>query len=279
MNSLKAKWLVLSSFISLCLGVFSIDAAQQDTISFKNRFLIGAAAGAATTTVLEPLVYVKNRLQQSKPLHLGQLYRGLPVNAAGFIPTMAIQSSVFSEVESALNQTSLTTPYKKTIASLAAGSASAVPCCPRELLIIQQQNKGGSFYSVYKNLMHEYGPAVTWKAGSLVAARNSSFSGCFFILTPELSPALGACAPFLAGALSATVTHPLDTVKTRMQAEPHKNMLQVIKEIYSEVHHKAYFKSGVASFYRGIFPRMAGVAGTMAMEYRFREYFTKLYTR
>lgn len=277
MNLLKTRRFALLSFMFVCLSGSCINAGQQDAISFKNKFFIGAAAGGATTIVMEPLIYVKNRWQQNKPLYLRQLYRGLPVNAAGFIPTMAIQNSVFSEVENVLNQTNLTPPYKKAIAALAAGSASAITSCPRELLIIQQQNNGGKFYGVYKNLVNQYGIMVTWKAGTLVAARNSSFAACFFILSPELSSTFGMYAPFMAGSLSAIVTHPLDTIKTRMQAEPNKNMMQVIKEIYLEIHQKAYFKSGTASFFRGIFPRIAGVATTMTLEYRFREYFTQLY--
>lgn len=274
---LKTKWFTLLNFIFLCLSIFCTNTAQQDTISFKNKFFIGAAAGGATITIVEPLIYIKNRWQQAQPLHLKQIYRGLPINAAGFIPTIAIQNSVFSEVENVLNQTSLTTPYKKAIAAFAAGTASAITSCPRELLIIQQQNNGGKFYGVYKNLVNQYGIIVTWKASTLVAVRNSSFAACFFILSPELAPKFGMYAPFMAGSLSAIVTHPLDTIKTRMQAEPNKNMLQVIKEIYLESNRKAYFKRGVASFFRGVFPRIAGVATTMTLEYRFRELFTKLY--
>ncbi|HSW75571.1 MAG TPA: MC/SLC25 family protein [Candidatus Saccharimonadales bacterium] len=265
------------NFIFICLSVFYINTAQQDTISFKNKFLIGAAAGAATTTILEPLIYIKNRWQQNKPLYLKKCFRGLPVNAAGFILTMAVQNSVFGEVENTLNQTNLTTLYKKVIAALVAGSASAITSCPREILIIQQQNNGGNFYEVYKNLIQQHGIMASWKAGTLVAARNSSFAGCFFIMTPALSDKLGTAAPVVAGALSAIMTHPLDTMKTRLQADPYKTIKQVAQEIYHETHPKAYFKSGLASFFRGIHPRIAGVAATMTLEYRFREYFMQLY--
>lgn len=277
MNLLKAQWLALLSVTFLCLSTFRVYPAQQDKISFKGKFLIGAAAGGATTAFIEPLIYIKNRLQQNKPLYFRQIYRGLPINAAGFIPTMAIQNSVFSEVENALSQTTLSEPCKKIIAAFAAGTASAITSAPRELLIIQQQNNGGNFYEIYKKLIQQHGIMVTWKAGALVAARNSSFAGCLFILAPALSPYLAILAPVAAGSISAIATHPLDTVKTRLQAAPQKTVKQVAQEVYHEVHSNAYSKQGAASFFRGILPRIAGVAATMTLEYRFRNYFTQLY--
>lgn len=269
--------LFLKNFIFFCLSISFIHPSQQDSLSFKNKFFIGAAAGAATTIAIEPLIYIKNRYQQNKILNLRQIYRGLPVNATGFIPTMAIQNSVFSHVENSLNKTDFSPISKKIIAAVAAGTASTVTSCPRELLIIQQQNNGGNFYDNYKKLVKKYGLTISWKAGTLVAIRNSSFAGCFFVLTPKLSDKLDTLAPFVSGTVSAIITHPLDTIKTRLQAQPHKNMKQIIQEIYTEVYPNAYFKSGIISFSRGIIPRIVGVATTMTLEYRFRECFTQLY--
>lgn len=276
MNLLKAQLVVFLSVVFL-LSTFRIYSAQQDNISFKDKFLIGAAAGGATITLIEPLIYIKNRLQQNKPLYFRHIYRGLTINAAGFIPTMAIQNSVFGEVENTLSQTTLSETCKKIIAALTAGTASAIISAPRELLIIQQQNNGGNFYEIYKKLIQQHGIMITWKAGGLVAARNSSFAGCLFVLTPVLYPYLGILSPLVAGSLSALATHPLDTVKTRLQAGPQKTLEQVAQEIYHEVHHNSCSKPGVTSFFRGVLPRIVGVAATMTLEYRFRNYFTQLY--
>ncbi len=252
-------------------------------LSFRKKFLIGALTGAATSVATEPLLYIKNSWQQKKPLSKNpkHFYRGLFINCAGFIPTMAIQNSVYGQIQEYLEKTDLSSLQKKTIAIATAGVASALPCTPRELLIIQQQNNGGTFYEVIKHSIKKYGFKKLLRGYQLVALKNSSFATFFFIGTPMIydkleksnsHQALNALAPgLIAGSLSAALTHPIDTIKTNMQANLHSNnSIEIVKKIYTSTK-----KPSIRNFYRGILPRIIGVASTMTLEYNLRDFFTK----
>lgn len=77
------------------------------------------------------------------------------------------------------------------------------------------------------------------------------------------------------GSASAMLTHPLDTIKTNMQANLEvANTREILKKIYTSTS-----KPKLANFYRGIVPRIIGVASSMALEYNLREFFTKLFTQ
>lgn len=283
--------------VRVCLFIFfSAYGAQSDQLSHYERFFIGALAGCATTAAIEPLVYIKNRLQQGKEVFPDRsislrtcraMYRGLTVSAAGFVPTMAIQNAVFPFIQEQLKDAPLEEAQKKIIAAIGAGAVSAAPCCPRELLIVHQQNNGGNFYAAARNIIQAHGCKTLFTRGLMpIALRNSSFAGFFFGVTPYFDQkiklytsnrAMQILAPsMLAGVCSVLVTAPLDTVKTRMHAElGEKRARTIIHEIYNGLPKAT--KTGLPAFCAGLAPRMVAVPLTMCLEYNFRNYFTEKY--
>lgn len=263
--------------------------SEKEVLSFAEKFLIGAAVGCVTTAAVEPLVYVKDRWQQSQPLSPNPkvFYRGLFVNALGFVPTMAIQNSVFGHTCEYLDHMGLDDTSKKIGAAVAAGTASTVISCPSQLLIIRQQNFGGTCYQVSKKIVLADGYKGLFRAFVPTAVRNSSFAGFFFVATPTLSEyvkeytdnrAIQAVVPsVLAGAMSSLLTQPCDTLKTCMQADlENKSAKQIAQQIYCGIQ-GAHHAKGVKNFYYGLSPRVAAVAASMTIEYNLRNSFTKQY--
>lgn len=280
-----------------CICTFVAQGAQSNGLSHTDKFVIGALAGCATSVALEPLIYIKNRLQQGKDImpdrkisikSCSRFYRGLGVNAAGFVPIMAIQNALFPFIQEQLKNTTLEETQKKIIAATCAGVVSAVPCCPRELLVVQQQNNGGNFYSVTRNIIGTYGCKTLLTRGFIpVMLGNSCFAGFFFGVTPYFDQkiklytsnnAMQVFAPsMMAGLCSAILTAPISTVRTRMQADLGKNMLSIIREIYNGLPKST--KKGLPAFFAGSLPRMIGIPLTMCLEYNFRNYFTQIYSQ
>lgn len=74
----------------------------------------------------------------------------------------------------------------------------------------------------------------------------------------------------LAGATSALITQPLDTIKTNMHADIcNKSALQVAKELYRAVD-PVTGASGIRALYAGLGARMLGVGLSMAIENNIR---------
>ena len=110
------------------------------------------------------------------------------------------------------------------------GLASGVPCSIWELIMIQQQRFGGSLLGTPLRIASEYGAQGIFRGVTTTCGRESMFTMAMLGITPviqhnlvtgpyqlEKNTALAAGA--LTGAcFAATLTHPLDTIKTCMQA-------------------------------------------------------------
>lgn len=263
---------------------------EAQKLSFAEKIAIGSATGAATACVVEPIIYLKNKLQQGKHLSVNprMWYRGLGVNAAGGIPTIAVKNSVYKQTEEYLNECQMSDTHKKLLAMFAAGIASSAVTCPRELLIVQQQNNPGNAYTVAKKIMALHGSSALLRGFAPIAARNCSYTGFFFIATPALTQEIRehtdnkfvqTFAPsVIAGSLSAILTHPLDTIKTCMQADlANKSIKNVAQDIYDGVKAGGAQKGGITAFYRGVIARIVGVAISMTSEYQCMNFFTRKY--
>ncbi len=259
------------------------ETPTNETPSFIKRFTIGAATGATATLALEPVIYIKNSWQQRKALSSNPRvwYRGLFVNGAGSVPTLAVQNSVYGHTEQYLQKRAWSPTQTKAIASIVTGIACAVPTTPRELLIIQQQNNGGLFYAVTRNIIQQHGIQGLFRAFVPVALRNSNASAFFFVACPAIetyikrhtsNPGLVQLAPgMLAGALSAAITHPLDTIKTNMQAQLHEpNARTIVKQIYH-----ATEQPSIMNFYKGATPRLFGVGLSMLLVHHLRAFYSR----
>jgi len=263
----------------------SISTGQSKNSITKN-FLIGASAGAVGTVLLEPLVYFKNSWQQQKTIKLNPKiwYRGLFINASGSIPTLAVQNMVYNSLKEQCNKTSLDN-YKELISAFGAGVASSPITCPRELLIIQQQNHGGNFYHLTRSFIAKHGYKTLLTTGlAPITIRNSFYASSLFVVTPKIKEQLKGAnnsifqnigAPALAGILSALLTHPLDTIKTQMQARIGTTSFQAFYNLCNSLNtnNKKY---GIQALYHGLLPRITGVACSITIVSNAKDYISNL---
>ena len=119
---------------------------------------------------------------------------------------------------------------EKIFAGVSAGAASSVVAGPMELVMIQQQVKGGSLVATTSSLLTA-GPKTVFRGTPAMMLREGLYCGGFlgFIPVtrqeiqkryPEMSEdraRLSAC--FLAGPLCTLASHPPDTIKTCLQGD------------------------------------------------------------
>lgn len=269
-------------FISLLITFMQILLAKSDNNSILKNLVIGAGAGSFTTAAIEPLMYLKNRLQQHKKIHLNPCiwYRSLFTNATGFVPAFTIQNVAYSE----LDKCSIPI-YKEGLAILSAGIASSIIDCPRELISIHQQNQGDNFYNLIKSYINEHGYKKLFRGLIPTILRNTSFVFSLFTINPQMkslfqennnNKVMEHIVPgIITGTLFATLTHPIDTIKTSMQGKiENTNTLKVAQSIYGES--TPYKKPSVTNFYRGLTPRLLSVVASITILSCTLEYLNKL---
>lgn len=92
------------------------------------------------------------------------------------------------------------------------------------------QKKGGSFASVSRGVVSEHSARILYRGMLPTVAREALWVGSYLGLVPVLQDELGKIEPLAdspytvwalaassAGLIGGTLTHPLDSIKTRMQ--------------------------------------------------------------
>jgi len=111
------------------------------------------------------------------------------------------------------------------------GLVSGIPCSMWELTMIQQQRFGGSIASTPVRVMKEYGTTGLFRGMSMTMGRECLFTLAMLGVTPAIQKQLvegsykmDSNSALATGALvgsffAATVSHPMDTIKTCMQGD------------------------------------------------------------
>ena len=163
-------------------------------------------------------------------------------------------------------------------ASLCGGAVSALVVCPADMLIIQQQKTGLSLAAQVRAIASAHGWAKFSKGLLPAIGRESLFTGGYLGLAPVLRTALVKASPqrfaegtggseqgnfaslllssIMAGVTAGVLTHPIDTVKTRMQGDlsptsPYSSISRTASLLWQE--------GGAAKFFQGVAPRTARI--------------------
>jgi len=239
---------------------------------------VGMTVGVIEVMCLQPLNYAKNMVQQGMPLSADprKLYRGVGANCINMGSCTMIQFAVGGSLKKAIKGENSTRPlkaYEEMACGIAAGMISATVGSPLELVMIQQQRKGGGSMETIKSIANPsnigrgfMGAAVReglWTCGYLsippIVRTNlmQSFPETF---DSELKARIPAS--LLGGLFACYLTHPFDTIKTCMQGdierEKFKGFIQTAKTVHGE--------SGFTGFYRGAtfrYGRMVIAVGMM----------------
>ena len=159
---------------------------------------------------------------------------------------------------------------------------SALVVCPADMLIIQQQRSGLSLGQQVSAIVSEHGWTKLSKGLLPAIGRESLFTGGYLGLAPVIRSLLVQARPdtfaeqrqaehsgsaasrpagnllsllsssLMAGVTAGVLTHPIDTVKTRMQSElaassPYSSASSTARLLYSE--------AGLRGFFQGVAPR------------------------
>ncbi|KAL7776378.1 hypothetical protein CFE70_006794 [Pyrenophora teres f. teres 0-1] len=216
------------------------------------------------------------------------LYKGLGAVLTGIVPKMAIRFTSYEWYKQLLADKDGNVASKSTFMSgLAAGITEAVlVVTPMEVVKIRLQAQHHSMADPldipkYRNAAHamytvvkEEGAGALWRGVSLTALRQGTNQAANFTAYSELRAQLQkyhgttdlpgyetSMIGLVSGAVGPFTNAPIDTIKTRLQkmpAEPGQSAVQRIVVI--------------ASFYKGITPRVMRVAPGQAVTFTVYEY-------
>jgi solute carrier family 25 carnitine/acylcarnitine transporter 20/29 len=223
---------------------------------------LGVAAGTVEVCTLQPMLYCKNAVQQGLPFTLNPriLYRGLLMSVTNMsiltgaqFPLTGAVSRVFTR-----GQERKLSSAEQVGAGFLGGALSGVVCAPMELVMIQQQRNGGSLFFQAGRVLSEHGPSTLFRGLATSCGREGMFTaGCLglapvlaeklhsdFGVESKLGSFLGACC---AGIVAATLSHPLDTIKTCLQGDVAQKKYKSMPETYSTL----MKEGGVGRFFTG----------------------------
>lgn len=203
----------------------------------SENLMFGALCGTTDVTLLQSTNYWKNAVQQGLPFTLNPtvLYRGYFANVANNAGCLAAQfglNGVFRKLITGGSNRPLS-DTEMIAGGIFAGALSGVICGPIELVMIQQQRKGGGLMGTTMDMM-KGGPRTFFRGTLAMCAREGIYCGGFMGAMPVLRGAIQRnfsdsvgktedsarfAAAMIAGPVSGILSHPPDTLKTCMQGD------------------------------------------------------------
>lgn len=211
----------------------------------------GGLCGLTDVTLLQSTNYWKNAVQQGLPFTLNPavLYRGYSANvannafciAAQFFLNGQYQRAVTGGVDRPL------TDSEKIGGGVFAGALSGVVCGPIELVMIQQQRKGGGLAGTAIDMLKG---GHFFRGTLAMCAREGIYAGGFLGAMPvvreyiqrnykdsvgKTEESARFTAAFCAGPICGLLSHPPDTLKTCMQGDveqiTYKGYMQTAQQV------------------------------------------------
>jgi len=242
---------------------------------FENA-TVGMCAGAIEVATLQPLNYFKNMVQQGLPVEYDprKLYRGVGANIINMGSCTMIQFSCGGAAKKAIigSETRPLKAYEEMGAGVFAGVMSAFVGSPLELIMIQQQRKGGSTLKTIGNIAN---PSTIGRGFIGTAVREGLWTCGYLAIPPIIRKQLRESFPstfdsdakarvpasLMGGFFGCYMTHPFDTIKTCMQGDVEnkkfKGLIQTARVVYGE--------NGITGFYRGATLRYARMVIAVGM--------------
>ncbi|KAF2287066.1 hypothetical protein GH714_037312 [Hevea brasiliensis] len=271
-------------------------------------FFLGAALFSGVSAALYPVVVLKTR-QQVSPTQISSLklsfsilhhegvrgfYRGFGTSLMGTIPARALYMTALEVTKSSVGTATVRLGFSDTqataIANAAAGLSSAMAAqlvwtpidvvsqrlmvqgCNNSKDIIPSLNSCGyrNGIDAFRKILHADGPRGLYR-GFGISILTYAPSNAVWPDSKAMVAVQGLCAVMASG-VSAMITMPLDTIKTRMQVlDGEQNgrtqpltVAQTVKNLVKE--------GGFAACFRGLGPRwvsMSMSATTMITTYEF----------
>lgn len=225
---------------------------------------VGMTVGMIEVLLLQPLNYAKNMRQQNRAFSFNPtiMYRGVASNCLNMGSCTMIQFAVGGHLKSMAaggDADRVLTLQEEMGCGIVAGTTSALVGSPLELVMIQQQRKGGSAGVVIKNILQN---PINVTRGFVGAAIREALWTCGYLSIPPVvrrtlmtnypetfdsDDKARIPAALLGGLFGCYLTHPFDTIKTCMQGD-------IEREVYgslTETGKKIMADSGPTGLYRG----------------------------
>jgi hypothetical protein len=214
----------------------------------------GALCGWADVTLLQGTNYLKNASQQGLPFTLDPrvLYRGYTANVAnnGFcIAAQFYLNGIWRKLVTGGSPRPLS-DSEKIGGGVFAGALSGIICGPIELVMIQQQRKGGGLMSTSMDMVKG---GHVFRGVTAMMAREGIYAAGFLGVMPvareyiqktfpdsmgKTEDTARLSAAFLAGPWCGLASHPPDTLKTCMQGDieqaTYKGYMQTMRHVVAE---------------------------------------------
>jgi len=235
---------------------------------------VGAIGGATETTIQMPLLTWKFTRQEGRPLptNLAGWYRGIFAQVMSIAPITAVQVMVNGLLERLIAGKREPTDSERIYCSMGAGIVSALIYSPADLVTIQQQRRAKPLAETARLVMKQYGLYSGIYKGFIACAIREGIYTCGYLgLAPVFSNGLkqryqgsgyNVVGLYILGSISAaliaaTITHPVDTVKTCVQADLDKKLYLNTRDAFV----KLYQQSGFRVFFKGYLARTLRLCG------------------
>ena len=189
-------------------------------------FMAGFAAGGSIAAITFPIEGFKKWRQTPPDLRQKfRLYRGFPVFFLNIAPTTAIQFGVQAAAEDKEKSKQAFRLTPKVIGEcFSSGAIGALSATVVEGCIAQQQLFKGNLYQTIKGMILT-NPLRPWRSYPMIAIRDGIFTTWMFgiskrvqtELEPEYGKGVSITAAAVIGIPGALISHPVDTIASRMQ--------------------------------------------------------------
>mmetsp|Transcript_18569 Transcript_18569/g.25553 ORF Transcript_18569/g.25553 Transcript_18569/m.25553 type:complete len:268 (-) Transcript_18569:111-914(-) len=228
---------------------------------FQNA-TVGMVCGVIEVFCLQPFNYAKNMVQQGQPLSLDprKLYRGVGANMVNMGSCTMIQFSAGGALRKIVmgNDARKLKAHEEMLCGIGAGTISATVGSPLELIMIQQQRKGGNTLQTIKNIAS---PSIASRGFVGAAVREALWTCGYLSIPPIVRGKLRENYPetfdsdqkarvpaaLLGGLFACYLTQPFDTIKTCMQGDIERKTFGTLTDTAKIL----YKESSIPGFYRG----------------------------
>ena len=238
--------------------------------------ILGTIAAFIEAVLLQPTLYWKNANAMKLPFTLSPkiIYRGTAASIFNEMQMMGLQFGItgFFQKLFISEQNQKMTVGQTFISAILGGMIAANAASPVELIMVQQQRHGGTFWNTPARIFREHGLGLNGIMRGVVPTmlRDSIYVSGMLGVTPLIQAYLmekhsysQASASFFGsiagGVFGAVVSQPVDVVKTCMQGDiervKYKHFLEAVRQVWSE--------GGLNRIFNGCMWRTINIVGTV----------------
>jgi len=234
----------------------------QKLTPYEN-FFVGVVSGCIEVGCMQPILFCKNASQQGSKFSLNPrvLYRGATVSMVNMGVLTGLQFPLTNFVTSLISggRERRLTNNEMILSGLIGGIISGFACAPMELILIQQQNFGGTLFNTPSRIMRQSGPLGLVRGTIATCGREGAWCCGYMGFGPAAHRTLRESygmentkalffGSILSGIIVSTLSHPLDTIKTCMQGDveqiTYKSFWGTTKTLAKEGFQRFFFGDG-----------------------------------